>query len=115
MRPGDPELERLRRPSRRCDGPPLRAADPHGVILVGAISYFLDSLLGDSFLQALIAQHVLPLADGLTVHFYRVGPAESVAAGVGYIRDLPGRQGRSFLSGAAMGVEHLRSDRRRRV
>ena len=68
--------------------PALRAADPHGAILVGSISYILDSLLGDSFLQGLIAQHVLPLADGLTVHFYRGGPPESVGADVGHVRDL---------------------------
>ena len=73
--------------------PALRAADPHGAILVGSISYILDSLLGDSFLQGLIAQHVLPLADGLTVHFYRPGPPESVAADVGHIRDLLGAAG----------------------
>jgi polysaccharide biosynthesis protein PslG len=70
--------------------PALRAADPHGVVLVGAISYFLDSLLGEPFLQGLIAQHVLPLADGLTMHFYRARPPESVATDVGHIRDLLG-------------------------
>ena len=73
--------------------PALRAADPHGVVLVGAISYFLDSLLGEPFLQGLIAQHVLPLVDGLTVHFYRSGPPESVGADVGHVRDLLGVAG----------------------
>src|SRR5262249_11267444 len=68
--------------------PALRAEDPHGAILVGSISYILDSLLGDSFLQGLIAQHVILLADGLTVHFYRGGPPESVGADVGHVRDL---------------------------
>jgi hypothetical protein len=78
----------VRRPSRRRNGAPLRAANPHKLILVSAISYVLDSLLGDSFLEGLIAQHVLPPADALTVHFYRAGPPESLG-GDGRTRPRP--------------------------
>ena len=114
-RPGSPEHVRVRRPSRRRNGAPLRAADPHKLILVGAISYVLDSLLGDSFLEGLIAQHVLPPADALTVQFYRAGPPESLGGDVGHVRDLLGAAGgHPVWSGSGGGAPTI-GPRRRRV
>jgi hypothetical protein len=105
----------VRRPSRRRNGAPLRAADPHKLILVGAISYVLDSLLGDSFLEGLIAQHVLPPADALTVQFYRAGPPESLGGDVGHVRDLLGAAGgHPVWSGSGGGAPTI-GPRRRRV
>jgi hypothetical protein len=94
----------------------LRAADPHVVILVGAISYFFDSLLGGSFLQG--ADRAARPAAGRRYHssFYLAGPPESVATDVGYIRDLLGAAGQVIpVWSGELGWSTCDPTRRRRV
>ncbi len=73
--------------------PVLREADPSGRILIGApfmglpaVIPLLGGIEGQEFLRRLFATGAQELADGVTAHFYRAEPPESVAAAVSEIR-----------------------------
>src|SRR5512139_1810818 len=80
----------------RMTVPALRAADAAGAILVGALYFPLPNAIellglgigGPRFLGTVAATGVLGLADGVTVHLYRPGGPESVAADVEAARAL---------------------------
>jgi hypothetical protein len=73
--------------------PALREADPSGRILIGAafvglpdIVPLLGGIEGRDFLRRLLATDAPRLVDGITAHFYRAEPPESVATTVSEIR-----------------------------
>jgi len=83
--------------------PALRAADPHGAILVGATFMGLPMVIpaiggveGLDFLQRLFATDVLEQVDGITVHSYRAEPPETVADTVDRVRQLMLAAGRTL-------------------
>ena len=80
--------------------PALRAADPSGEILVGstfmglpAVVEAIGGIAGLEFLRRLFAAGVPALADGITVHLYRVEPPESAAADLRAVRELMAESG----------------------
>ncbi|MCX8073085.1 MAG: endo-1,4-beta-xylanase [Candidatus Binatia bacterium] len=75
--------------------PAVRQADPTATVIGGAVfAGFPDAvaLLGGiphlDFLDGIFALSVLPLLDGISAHFYRAGPPESVADEIAGIRQL---------------------------
>jgi hypothetical protein len=94
--------------------PALHAADPSATILAGAAFMGLPDLVpliggieGVDFLRRLFAAGVLDRADGISAHFYRAEPPESVAATVGRIRDAMQRARPPSLE-RRVGLQHLR-------
>jgi len=82
--------------------PAIRAADPTATILIGAVFDglpdfvpILGGIPGNDFLASLFATGVLDRVDGVSAHFYRSEPPETVAADVGVIRDLMAAAGRT--------------------
>ncbi len=80
--------------------PVVRAADPSATIFAGAVLAGIPAaftLLGAiphlQFLEGVFTAGVLPLIDGVTVHFYREGPPESVSADVAAVRALMRQHG----------------------
>jgi len=76
----------------RTTAPALRAADPGGEIVVGALLFsFLSRITatlglgmsGPRFLETLAATDVLSLVDEVTVHLYRPGAPEGAATDIG--------------------------------
>ncbi len=81
--------------------PALRAADPTGPVLIGSAFMGLPSVVeaiggvaGLAFLERLFASGVQAQVDGVTAHFYRAEPPETVAAEVAAIRRLMKATGR---------------------
>lgn len=85
----------------RATAPALRAADPSGDIVVGAVYFALPELIdwsgfgigGPRFLEAVAATGVLSLVDEVTVHLYRFDGPEGAAADIQVARDLLDRTG----------------------
>ena len=82
--------------------PAIRAADPTATILIGAVFDglpdfvpILGGIPGADFLARLFATGVLDRVDGVSAHFYRSEPPETVATDVGVIRDLMAAAGRT--------------------
>jgi hypothetical protein len=77
--------------------PALRAADPDGEIVVGAVLFgFLSEIMelvgmgisGAHFLEPLAATGVLSVADEVTLHLYRIDAPEGAATDIQAARDL---------------------------
>jgi hypothetical protein len=77
--------------------PALRAADPDGKIVVGALLFgFLSEIIetlglgisGPHFLETLAATGVLSLVDEVTIHLYRTDAPEGAATDIQVARDL---------------------------
>jgi len=82
--------------------PAIRAADPTATVVIGAVFDglpdfvpILGGIPGADFLASLFATGALADADGVSAHFYRSEPPETVAADVGVIRDLMAAAGRT--------------------
>lgn len=83
--------------------PALRAADPAGRILIGATFMGLPAVVpliggveGVEFLQRLFATSALESVDGITAHFYRADPPETVGATVDAIRQAMAAAGHAL-------------------
>jgi polysaccharide biosynthesis protein PslG len=80
----------------RSTAPALRAADPDGAIVVGALFFGLPEITeaaglgigGPRFLETIAATDVLSLADEVTLHLYRLDRPEGTAAEIQVARDL---------------------------
>jgi hypothetical protein len=85
----------------RATASALRAADPRGEIMVGALFFFFPEVVeslgfgigAPRFLEAVAATGVLPLADAVTLHLYRFFGPESAADDVALARELLDRAG----------------------
>lgn len=79
----------------------LRAADPDGAIVVGALYFGFAEVIegldlgigGPRFLESLAASGALALADEVTLHLYRSGSPEDVTTDIELARDLLDRAG----------------------
>lgn len=80
--------------------PALRSADSSATIFAGAVLAFIPegfTLFGAiphlTFLEGMFAAGLLTLIDGVTVHFYRDAPPESLAGDVAAVQSLMRRYG----------------------